>query len=64
MDKNKNKNKKNHFNKNGKKINDLTNFISAESLMFDPEGSYTGTTVGNYYYNDDNDMPVQDADDL
>ncbi|MGN0524373.1 MAG: hypothetical protein ACI4IG_08885 [Eubacterium sp.] len=58
------KNKKKNFNKNGKKINDLTSFISAESLMFDPEGSYTGTTVGNYYYNDDYDLPIQDADDL
>lgn len=57
------KNKKYHFNKNGKKINDLTSFISAESLMFDPEGSYTGTTVETYY-NNEYDLPVQDADDL
>lgn len=57
--KNKDKNKKKQ------KVNDLTSFISAEDLKYDPYGSYTGTTAETYYGDDDDyDEPVQDADDL
>jgi hypothetical protein len=57
------KNKDKNKNKNNKKINDLTSFISAEDLKYDPYGSYTGTTAETYY-GDEYDDPVQDADDL
>ncbi|MFR5875937.1 MAG: hypothetical protein ACLUFN_05555 [Eubacterium sp.] len=60
--KNKDKNKKNNI-KNQKNIKDLTSFVSAEDLRFDPFGSYTGTTAATYF-GDDYDEPIQDADDL
>lgn len=56
----------NNNDKNKKKksrIKDLSNFVSAEDLNFDPYGSYTGTTYDTYY-GDEFDDPVQDADDL
>ena len=61
-DKNKKANKK-RDNINGKKIIDLTSYISPEMVQSDTNGSYTGMTADTYY-NDDYDIPVQDADDL
>lgn len=58
MDKNKNKNK----NKK-KEIIDLTSYITPDSVMVDPNGSYTGVTAATYY-GDELEEPVQDADDL
>ena len=49
--------------KNSKKIIDLTSYISPDMLQSDTNGSYTGTTK-DAYYGEDNDKPVQDADDL
>lgn len=55
---------KNEKKKNKKaKINDLTSFITAEDLNYDPYGSYTGTTASTYY-GDEYEDPIQDADDL
>ena len=48
---------------NGKKIIDLTSYISPEMVQSDTNGSYTGVTA-DIYYHDDYDLPVQDADDL
>lgn len=48
---------------NGKKIIDLTSYISPEMVQSDTNGSYTGVTADTYYH-DDYDLPVQDADDL
>lgn len=56
MDKDKNKNKK-------KKIIDLSSFITADDVKYDPNGSWTGTTADTYYGNE-LEEPVQDADDL
>lgn len=44
-------------------IIDLTRFISPDSVKFDPEGMYTGTTAETFY-GEELDEPVQDADDL
>lgn len=48
---------------NGKKIIDLTSYISPEMVQSDTNGSYTGITADAYYH-DEYDVPVQDADDL
>lgn len=60
-DKNKRTNRKNNI--NGKKIIDLTSYISPEMVQSDTNGSYTGMTADTYYH-DDYEIPVQDADDL
>lgn len=49
--------------KRNKEVIDLTKFINAESVKYDPSGMYTGTTAETYY-GKDLDEPVQDADDL
>lgn len=49
--------------KRNKEVIDLTKFINAESVKYDPNGMYTGTTAETYY-GKDLDEPVQDADDL
>lgn len=56
MKKNKDKNK-------NKQIIDLTSYIKPDSVMADPNGSYTGVTAATYYGEELED-PVQDADDL
>ena len=56
-----NKHKKEY--KNGKKIIDLTSYISPDMVQSDTNGSYTGTTADTFY-NDEYEVPVQDADDL
>ena len=64
--KNDNKNKKNKHEResaNGKKIIDLTSYISPEMVQSDTNGSYTGVTADTYYH-DEYEVPVQDADDL
>ncbi|MCH5317218.1 MAG: hypothetical protein J1E05_04520 [Eubacterium sp.] len=61
-DKNKKLNKKKD-NINGKKIIDLTSYISPEMVQSDTNGSYTGMTADTYYH-DEYDIPIQDADDL
>lgn len=48
---------------NGKKIIDLTSYISPEMVQSDTNGSYTGIPADTYYH-DEYDIPVQDADDL
>lgn len=48
---------------NGKKIIDLTSYISSEMVQSDTNGSYTGVTADTYYH-DEYEVPVQDADDL
>jgi len=48
---------------NGKKVIDLTSYISPEMVQSDTNGSYTGTTADTYY-NGEYEEPVQDADDL
>lgn len=50
-------------NENGKKIIDLTSYISPEMVQSDTNGSYTGVTADTYYH-DEYEIPVQDADDL
>lgn len=50
-------------NKNGKKIIDLTSYISEDMVQSDTNGSYTGTTKDTFY-NGVKETPVQDADDL
>lgn len=60
------KNRKNNRKKeniNGKKIIDLTSYISPEMVQSDTTGSYTGMTADTYYH-DEYEIPVQDADDL
>ena len=47
----------------GKKIIDLTSYISPEMVQSDTNGSYTGVTADTYY-RDEYEVPVQDADDL
>jgi len=60
--KNKNKNSKKQS-INGKKVIDLTSYISKDMVQGDVNGSYTGTTADTFY-NDEYEVPVQDADDL
>lgn len=60
MSKNKKNNKQNI---NGKKIIDLTSYISPDMVQSDTNGSYTGITADTFY-NGDYEDPVQDADDL
>ncbi|MDD6355436.1 MAG: hypothetical protein PUG26_03745 [Oscillospiraceae bacterium] len=55
--------KKEKNKKKKKTPDDLTSFVSPESLKFDPNGSWTGTTAATYYGEED-ESPVQDADDL
>ena len=50
-------------NKNKNKFNDYTLFLNPEIVQADPQGMYTGVPA-DMYYNDELDMPVQDADDL
>ena len=60
----KNKKKKGaQQNVDGKKIIDLTSYISPEMVQSDVNGSYTGVTADTYFH-DEYDIPVQDADDL
>ncbi|MBQ4109771.1 MAG: hypothetical protein IJC74_02690 [Clostridia bacterium] len=51
-----NKNKNSKAQKKGMEV--AKEFISKDSLKFDPNGSYTGKTKNKY------EEPVQDADDL
>ena len=61
---NKNKNSKHkEKNINGKRIIDLTSYISPDMVQSDTNGSYTGMTADTFY-NGDYEDPVQDADDL
>lgn len=60
MKKNNNKNKDKNKNK---QIIDLTSYIKPDSVMADPNGSYTGITAATYY-GEELEEPVQDADDL
>ena len=61
---NKNKNSKHkEENINGKRIIDLTSYISPDMVQSDTNGSYTGMTADTFY-NGDYEDPVQDADDL
>lgn len=46
-----------------KKVIDLSQFITAENVQYDPNGSWTGTTADTFYGNGPEE-PVQDADDL
>ena len=62
MNKNKNSKQKEE-NINGKKIIDLTSYISPDMVQSDTNGSYTGMTADTFY-NGDYEDPVQDADDL
>ncbi len=62
MNKNK-KNKQKEANINGKKIIDLTSYISPDMVQSDTNGSYTGMTADTFY-NGEYEDPVQDADDL
>ncbi|MCI9112352.1 MAG: hypothetical protein K2K71_04810 [Eubacterium sp.] len=62
MNKNK-KNKQKEENINGKKIIDLTSYISPDMVQSDTNGSYTGMTADTFY-NGEYEDPVQDADDL
>ena len=55
--------KKKKDNVNGKRIIDLTSYISPDMVQSDVNGSYTGTTADTYY-NDEYETPVQDSDDL
>ena len=57
------KNNKKEKNINGKKIIDLTSYISKDMVQSDVNGSYTGTTADTFY-NNEYEVPVQDADDL
>lgn len=50
-------------NQNKKQIIDLTSYISPDMVNCDVNGSYTGVT-SDTYYNDEPEIPVQDADDL
>lgn len=44
-------------------IIDLRRFISSKDSFFDPQGQYTGVPNEVFYDNVD-EMPIQDADDL
>lgn len=48
---------------NKKEIIDLTRFIDSESIKYDPNGMYTGTTASTFR-GEELEEPVQDADDL
>lgn len=48
---------------NGKKVIDLTSYISKDMVQSDVNGSYTGTTADTFF-NGEYEDPVQDADDL
>lgn len=50
-------------NKKKKPIIDLTSYISPDMVNCDVDGSYTGIPA-DMYYNDELEVPVQDADDL
>lgn len=50
-------------NQNKKQIIDLTSYLSPDMVNCDVNGSYTGVTA-DMYYNDEPEVPVQDADDL
>ena len=63
MKKNEKKTSRKKDTDNGKKIIDLTSYISPEMVQSDTNGSYTGVTADTYYH-DEYDVPVQDADDL
>ena len=57
------KSKKKKKNINGKKVIDLTSYISKDMVQSDTNGSYTGMTADTFY-NNEYETPVQDADDL
>lgn len=57
------KSNKKQKNINGKKIIDLTSYISKDMVQSDTNGSYTGMTADTFY-NNEYETPVQDADDL
>lgn len=61
--KDKKKNKHKQESVDGKKIIDLTSYISPDMVQSDTNGSYTGVTADTYY-RDEYEVPVQDADDL
>ncbi|MCD7722656.1 MAG: hypothetical protein LUH82_01715 [Clostridiales bacterium] len=63
MDKQKKFADKKQKNINGKKVIDLSSYISPDMAESDTNGSYTGTTYDTYY-GTDYEEPVQDADDL
>lgn len=56
------KQKKKH-DKNDKMRNDITRFVNKEATKFDPSGSYTGVP-NEVFYNNVDENPIQDADDL
>ncbi len=57
------KSNKKQKNINGKKVIDLTSYISRDMVQSDTNGSYTGMTA-DAFYNNEYETPVQDADDL
>lgn len=57
------KNNKKEKNINGKKVIDLTSYISKDMVQSDVNGSYTGVTADTFYKKE-YETPVQDADDL
>ena len=57
------KSNKKQKNINGKKVIDLTSYISKDMVQSDTNGSYTGMTADKFY-NNEYETPVQDADDL
>lgn len=57
------KNNKKEKNINGKRVIDLTSYISKDMVQSDVNGSYTGVTADTFY-NNEYEIPVQDADDL
>lgn len=50
-------------NKSSSNRNDDIHFIPEEDAIFDPDGSYTGVP-NEVFYNNKNEKPIQDADDL
>lgn len=64
QNKDKNKNAQNHAqNKKKKDVIDLTSYMDADLIETDVLGSYTGVPEEQYYDNEE-ETPVQDADDL
>lgn len=57
------KSNKKQKNINGKKVIDLTSYISKDMVQSDTNGSYTDMTADTFY-NNEYETPVQDADDL
>lgn len=57
------KNNKKQKKVNGKKVIDLTSYIDKDMVQSDTNGSYTGMTADTFY-NNEYEIPVQDADDL